>query len=130
GLWNEELARGQDIEFNLRLRAAGGKILLVPQIVCSYIARSDFPTFVRHNFRNGLWAILPFAYSRIVPVRGRHLVPALFVVTLLAATGLAVADPQAGWIAAAAALTYPLAVFVVSLQVAARERRPALALAL
>ena len=36
GLFNENLKRNQDLEFNLRLRKAGGKILLCPDIIIYY----------------------------------------------------------------------------------------------
>ncbi|MCK7500504.1 MAG: hypothetical protein MZW92_67370 [Comamonadaceae bacterium] len=36
GLFDEELVRNQDDEFNYRLRAAGGRILLCPQIKSEY----------------------------------------------------------------------------------------------
>ena len=83
GLFNENLVRGQDMEFNLRLKKAGGKILLVPDIVSYYYARSDIKSFWKHNFTNGVWAILPFLYSPIMPVSWRHLVPLVFVTVLL-----------------------------------------------
>jgi cellulose synthase/poly-beta-1,6-N-acetylglucosamine synthase-like glycosyltransferase len=83
GLFNENLVRGQDMEFNLRLKKAGGKTLLVPGIVSYYYARSSLKSFWKHNFGNGVWAILPFLYSSITPVSWRHLVPLIFVTTLL-----------------------------------------------
>jgi len=83
GLFNEDLNHSQDMEFNLRLKKAGMKILLVPDIVSYYYARSDFKSFLRHNFRNGLWAILPFKYTNIMPVSLRHLVPFVFVLSLI-----------------------------------------------
>jgi glycosyltransferase involved in cell wall biosynthesis len=84
GGFNEKLARSQDIEFNLRLRRAGGTILLDPQIVCDYHARADLRSCWLHNFSNGVWAVLPFALSDTVPVRWRHLVPLAFVTSLAA----------------------------------------------
>jgi GT2 family glycosyltransferase len=83
GLFNEYLVRGQDMEFNLRLKKAGGKTLLVPDIVSYYYARSDLKSFWNHNFANGAWAILPFLYSPIIPVSWRHLVPLAFIIGLL-----------------------------------------------
>jgi len=82
GGFNEKLARGQDMEFNLRLRRAGGTIVLDPAIVCDYYARADLASFLKHNFSNGVWAVLPFAFSDIVPVRPRHLIPLVFVTAL------------------------------------------------
>lgn len=83
GLFNENLVRGQDMEFNLRLKKAGGKTLLVPDIVSYYYARSDLKSFWKHNWANGVWAVLPFLYSPITPVSWRHLVPLIFVSSLL-----------------------------------------------
>lgn len=88
GAFNERLVRGQDLEFNLRLRRAGGVILLDPEIVCDYYARAGLAAFWRHNFRNGVWAVLPFARSPIVPVRPRHLIPLAFVVLLAVSLAL------------------------------------------
>lgn len=79
GMFNEKLTRGQDMEFSLRLKRVGGRTLLLPNIVSYYYARSDVRSFWRHSWQNGIWAILPFAYSDIVPVAGRHLVPLAFV---------------------------------------------------
>jgi glycosyltransferase involved in cell wall biosynthesis len=83
GLFNEHLVSSQDMEFNCRLRKAGGRILMLPDIVSFYFARSGYRAFCKNNFRNGVWAILPFAYSEGMPVRLRHLVPLLFVAGLL-----------------------------------------------
>jgi succinoglycan biosynthesis protein ExoA len=88
GGFNEQLARGQDLEFNLRLRRAGGKIVLDPEIVCDYYAPSDLASFSRHSFHNGVWAVLPFRASPIVPVRARHLIPLAFVSSLIASLAL------------------------------------------
>ena len=83
GLFNENLTRGQDMEFNLRLKNAGGKTILVPKAVIYYYARTDFKSFCKHNLKNGVWAILPFKYSTILPVSFRHLVPLAFVSSLI-----------------------------------------------
>ena len=99
GLFNEQLARSQDIEFNLRLKRAGGKTILVPGIVSQYYARSDCGSFVRHNFSNGAWSVLPFLYSAIFPVSPRHLVPLAFVSALLMSSTLAVIAPAIGRLA-------------------------------
>lgn len=79
GLFNEKLARGQDMEFNLRLKKAGMKTLLVPEIVSYYYPKTGFADFLKHNFMNGMWAIIPFKYSTITPVSPRSLVPFVFV---------------------------------------------------
>ena len=83
GLFNENLVSTQDMEFNLRLKRAGGKILLVPDIVSYYYTRSDLVSFCRNNFRNGFWAIYPFKFTTAMPVSWRHLVPLTFVLGLI-----------------------------------------------
>lgn len=83
GLFNENLIRGQDMEFNLRLKKAGCKTILVPKAEVYYYARTDFKSFCKHNLKNGVWAILPFKYSTILPVSFRHLVPLAFISSLI-----------------------------------------------
>ncbi len=83
GLFNEKLERSQDLEFSLRLHRAGGKILLAPRMETRYYARATLARFWRHNWINGVWAVLPFAYVSGVPVRWRHMVPMAFVAALI-----------------------------------------------
>jgi glycosyltransferase involved in cell wall biosynthesis len=90
GLFNEKLTRGQDMEFGLRLNKKGIKTLLSPELVSYYYLRSSFRSFISHNFTNGRWVILPFNYSRFIPVSTRHLVPLVFVLSLLICVILAV----------------------------------------
>jgi GT2 family glycosyltransferase len=122
GLFNEELIHSQDIEFNLRLRRAGGKILLVPTAVIRYYARSDLKSFWKHNFRNGVWVILPFLYSQIIPVSLRHLVPLVFVTSLLGAILLGLLAKPFFWLSLVIIGSYILASLIGSFQIAWRER--------
>src|SRR5207248_9151108 len=48
GKLNEMLIKSQDREFNQRLRNAGGRILCVPEIQCTYYARGNMREFARH----------------------------------------------------------------------------------
>lgn len=95
GLFNEELVRGQDMEFNLRMRRAGLRTLLVPEIRSVYHARSRFGEFLRYNWTNGVWTLKPFAYSKGMPVSLRHLVPMIFVLTLVTLGMLCLIDRRA-----------------------------------
>jgi len=127
GPFNERLERSQDIEFNLRLRRAGGTILLAHGMECDYYARATLLAFLRHNWSNGVWAVLPFAYVEGVPVRWRHLVPLAFV----GALGLAMlVSPKLTWAPALVLLPYFAASLGVSLATAWSARRPSLALLL
>jgi glycosyltransferase involved in cell wall biosynthesis len=82
GDFNENLIRNQDIEFNLRLKKAGGKILLVPNIKSYYYARSIFRELFISNFQNGLWVIYSTKFVRNA-FSWRHLIPLVFVVSLI-----------------------------------------------
>ena len=81
GLFNENLKRSQDIEFNLRLKRAGGKILLVPDIISYYYPKSNLEDFFLHNFEDGTWAVLPLKFVK-TPLKLRHYIPLIFVLTL------------------------------------------------
>jgi hypothetical protein len=124
GLFNENLARSQDMEFKCRLKKAGGKILLVPDIVSCYYAGSGLRSFWKHNFQIGVWAILPFAYSNVVPVSPRHLVPLGFVAALLGTSLLGLLWRLGCWLLLAIPLPYGLSNLAASLHVAWRERSP------
>lgn len=82
GYFNEKLVRNQDIEFNLRLKRAGGKIVLFPDIELTYYARSTYRDLSKNNFENGFWVIAAKKYAE-VPYSKRHLVPLMFVLFLL-----------------------------------------------
>ena len=86
GLFNENLIRNEDLEFNLRLKKTGGKILLVPEIVAYYYPKSNFKDFFLHNFKDGFWVTYPLKFG-IKTFRWRHLVP-LFFISGLIGTGI------------------------------------------
>jgi glycosyltransferase involved in cell wall biosynthesis len=83
GFFNEKLTRGQDMEFSLRMKKEGLRILLAPDIVSHYYLRSDFKSFCTHTFKNGLWAILPLKFTSVLPVSLRHLIPLVFISSLV-----------------------------------------------
>jgi hypothetical protein len=57
--------------------------LLVPTIHSTYFARSTPLDFIKHNWDNGVWAVLPFRYTDVIPISFRHLVPMFFVGSLI-----------------------------------------------
>jgi glycosyltransferase involved in cell wall biosynthesis len=129
GYFNEKLRRSQDMEFNRRLRMHGGRILLLPDAVSIYHARSSFGTFLRQAWTNGVWAILPFLYSDVTPVAIRHLVPLMFVLALAAALSLCAVLPAVGiWALAAVAMPYAGAVILSSTEIGCSRRKPLVAL--
>lgn len=124
GLFNENLMRGQDIEFNLRLKQAGGCTILIPNAVAYYYMRSDLWSFVKHNWTNGIWAILPFAYSNVIPVSWRHLAPLGLVSSLIITATLGILSPASRWLFSGISGVYVMAVLLASTGIAWRTRDP------
>lgn len=122
GIYNEKLARSQDIELNLRLKKAGGKILLHPDIIGYYYPPSEFTAFLRHSFINGLWAILPFKYTDIMPVSLRHLVPLGFVLGLFGALLLSLFLNIFWWIFLFIILSYIIVNLYFSFKITMKEK--------
>ena len=122
GVFNENLVRGQDMEFSLRMKKAGLKILLVPDIVSYYYARSDLNSFWKRNLSNGVWAILPFLYSTGMPVSRRHLVPLAFVGSLLLSGFLGFVLTPFLWFFLAITAAYAFVNLAASVQISWRER--------
>jgi succinoglycan biosynthesis protein ExoA len=94
GFFDESLVRNQDDEFNLRLRLAGGKIVLDPAIRIYYTPRGSFRRLFRQYFEYGLWkpAVMR-KHGRVVSARS--LAPILFVVSLVVLGTLALFSASA-----------------------------------
>ncbi len=84
GRFNERLVRNQDIEFNLRLRRAGGRIVVDPRIKTFYRARARLRDLFVNNFSNGYWVVRSLKVARL-PFSPRHLAPLAFVAGLVGA---------------------------------------------
>jgi len=80
GLFNENLIRNQDIDLSLRLKRMGGKILLVPDIISSYYARSNLKDLFKQNFMNGFWVIYSAKFTKRA-FSLRHLIPFAFLLS-------------------------------------------------
>lgn len=122
GMFNEALKRGQDMEFNLRLRRSGGRILLDPSIESWYYPRSDLRSFIAQNWTNGVWAILPFMWSKGNPVTFRHLVPLMFTIVLVVLGLGGVFLPVLWKTLVALMAVYGAGVVIASIHAASRKR--------
>jgi succinoglycan biosynthesis protein ExoA len=92
GLFDEELVRNQDDEFNYRLRASGGRILLCPEIRSEYTARSTPRTLIKQYFQYGYWKVR-ILQKHPLQMRPRQFVPPLFALSL----SLSMLIPLLGW---------------------------------
>ena len=89
GLFDEELVRNQDDEFNFRLVARGGRILLLPDVVSQYYARPTLRQTSRMFYQYGYFKpLVARKVGRVMTLR--QLVPALFVLSVALGGALAV----------------------------------------
>lgn len=121
GLFDEKLVRSMDMNFNLRLARAGGKILLVPELVCHYYPTSTLSSFFRHNLSDGVWLIHPMKLGSGW-FRLRHFVPLAFVSSLLVSGALAPFSRQSLWVLLVISASYICATAYFSVKIALRHR--------
>ncbi len=120
GLFNENLIRSQDFDFNLRLNKAGGKILLAPDIVLTYYPKQKtLVSFWKRNFLDGIWTILPLKFGSLI-FKPRHLAPLAFVSTILAAAIGSIFIPPLIWVPVAILALYLAAALYFSLSMIVR----------
>ncbi|MCA1928240.1 MAG: glycosyltransferase family 2 protein [Calditerrivibrio sp.] len=82
GYFNENLVRNQDIEFNLRIKNAGCKIILNPKIRSVYYPRETLKDLFKQNYQNGFWIFYSLKFAKL-PFSYRHTIPSLFVLSIL-----------------------------------------------
>jgi len=90
GGFDPELVRNQDDEFNYRLRAHGGRILLSPRIRSQYYNRTSFCSLLRQYYQYGFYKVRVLQ-KHPRQMRLRQFVPPVFVAAVL---GGAVLSPQ------------------------------------
>jgi len=121
GLFNEKLLRSQDMEFNLRLKKAGGKILLAPDIVSYYYPKTSLKSFLKHNFTDGIWATYPLKLAK-VSLGKRHYLPLSFVLGFIGTGILGVFIPFFLWLFLLGIGTYLLLNIYFSAKIAIKEK--------
>lgn len=85
GGMREDLARGEDNEYNSRIKKAGYIIYFDPTIVSTYYSRPTLRTSCKQMFANGE-SIGKLLYIDRQSIGIRHLIPMLFVLFLLFGT--------------------------------------------
>lgn len=118
GLFDEELACNEDDEFNYRLRAAGGRILLCPQIRSRYACRDSLGKLWGQYFRYGYWKVRVLQ-KHPRQMSWRQFVPPAFVLSVAGALGLAALGFS--WPLAVVVGSYVMANLAASLWVAGRS---------
>lgn len=96
GMFNEELVRNQDDEYNYRIRKFGGRILLSPTIRSRYYSRSTLMSLWRQYFQYGYWKVRVLQmHPRQMSIR--QFVPFLFVFAVICLTGLSMISTYGQW---------------------------------
>jgi len=120
GLFDEELVRNQDDEFNLRLTRAGGKVWQSPRIKSWYQPRESLSALFRQYQQYGYWKVRVIQKHR-TPASIRQLVPGAFVLLLLVLPLVALRWPLLGWIWLALVGVYIFCNLIASFMTAAHE---------
>lgn len=120
GLFDEELVRDQDDEFNYRILERGGRILLSPRIRSQYAVRSRIRSLARQYFEYGYWKIRVLQ-KHPRQMRLRQFVPPAFVLALAGGMVTAPWWPLGRACLALLVTTYLAATLGVSEWIAARH---------
>jgi GT2 family glycosyltransferase len=93
GTFDPEMVRNQDDEFNYRLLANGGKILLSPKIRSQYLNRGTPKSLWKQYYQYGFWKVAVLQ-KHPRQMRPRQFLPPAFVAVLL---GSGLMAPFARW---------------------------------
>jgi succinoglycan biosynthesis protein ExoA len=114
GLFDEELIRNQDDEFNYRLRKHGGRIIVTPRMRSSYQNRQSWQKLTRQFYEYGVWKARVLQ-KHPAQMSVRHYVPPAFdlaVICGLASSPLGALGPA---LSLGAICAYLLVVAVVAM---------------
>jgi glycosyltransferase involved in cell wall biosynthesis len=81
GTFDQEMVRNQDDEFNNRIIRKGGRVMLLPDVVCYYYARGSLRQLSRMYYQYGAFKPLAARKSGGITTL-RQLIPAVFVTAL------------------------------------------------
>lgn len=113
GIFDEELVRNQDFEFNYRIRKSGGKLFLSPSIRFYYTPRSSLPALWRQYFQYGRWKARTLQ-KHPASLRWRQVLPPIFVSVFLGSFVLSIFLTPVRWLFPFIAGCYLLANLVAS----------------
>ncbi|MBI4514440.1 MAG: glycosyltransferase family 2 protein [Deltaproteobacteria bacterium] len=117
GLFDEEMVRNQDDEFNYRLRKRGGRIVLTPAMRSWYQNRQTLAALAKQYAQYGFWKVRVLQkHPRQMSVR--HFVPPALVTCLVVALALSPWVRATGLLALALVAVYAAAAATVSASIA------------
>lgn len=123
GLYDVRLVRNQDIELNKRILRGGGKIFIVPDTYCTYLARETFSGIAKNNYGNGKWNVLTVYFTKqFRSLSIRHFIPLLFVLSLLVPTLLSLIYTPFIYLSVAALISYLLVLGSISVKLVVSKK--------
>jgi hypothetical protein len=87
--------------------------------------RTRYWEFMTHMVKNGVWVLLPCSFAPGISFSLRHIVPLVFMVSMIALTVLSFHFPVVSWFMAGLVAVYAAANLYFSARIAAREKAPA-----
>jgi len=121
GMYDEKLLSSSDLDLNQRIQAAGGGILVAPDVVVNYVADADLRALRRHVFADGVWVSYVMKFGKRA-WSWRHWVPAVLLLGLAGAFALGAVNRGFLWLGLGVAAIYAAVSVGVSMQIAIRER--------
>lgn len=110
GLFDEELARNQDDEFNYRVLKAGFKIRLSLAIKSKYYVRASYSKLIRQYYQYGYWKVYVNRKHKTV-TSVRQMVPMFFVAYLFTLLPVFILSPLLGFIWCGGLALYSIVAF-------------------
>ena len=120
GGMREDLERGEDNEYNARIRKAGYKIWLDPRIMCYYYTRPTLPLSCKQMYDNGV-SIGELWHMDRAAVSLRHLVPLLFVTSMLGSIVIGLFHVAGWWMLAGIVGAYLIAAIAADISACRRN---------
>lgn len=92
GYFDETLERNQDNNMHNRIKKSGFKFYFNPEIKSEYYVRNNLKKMLRQGYSNGKWNIIVYRQDK-KSLSTRHLIPLLFVISIIIMTGLLFINP-------------------------------------
>lgn len=121
GLYDEELVRNQDDEYNYRLRKLGARILLAADVRSKYYSRGTLKKLFRQYFQYGYWKVRVLQ-KHPRQMSARQFIPPLFVASLLFSLLLSLWTKLGLWLLAGIICCYLTANLLASVLTASRSK--------
>lgn len=121
GLFDEELVRNQDDEFNGRIIRHGGKILLLPKVVVDYFARDSVSKTAKMFYQYGIFK--PLVNKKLhKPTTLRQFFPPLFLAGIVIGGLLSFFSTPIMWIYISVLILYIFSGIIAGLRCTRRWR--------